>query len=139
VTPQNLQDQLLRDEGLKLMPYTDVTSHITIGVGRNLTDIGITNAEAMYLLANDIGRAETRVNAALPWAADIDPVRRCVLYNMAFNLGIAGLLQFRNFLDYVQKQQCSLAAHEMLDSRWAEQVGPRAQRLAKQLEEGVWY
>ena len=137
-TPTNIKDQLIRDEGLSLLPYVDTTSHITIGVGRNLTGIGITYSEAMTLLDNDIARADGQLKASCPWTAQLDPARYAVLLAMTFNLGITGLLQFRNMMTAVQAGQWELAAHEMLESKWAQQVGQRAQRLAEQIQSGVW-
>lgn len=138
MTPQNITDQLVRDEGCRLMPYTDTTSHTTIGVGRNLTDVGISYAEAMNLLANDVGRADRQLKAACPWVTALDVPRYGVLLNMTFNLGVAGLLSFRQFLSAMQAGQWELAAHEMLESKWAQQVGDRAHRLALQVESGQW-
>ena len=138
MTPTNITEQLIRDEGCRLMPYTDTTGHITIGVGRNLTDIGITYAEATNMLANDIANADRKLKAACPWVASLDGPRYGALLNMAFNLGVAGLLSFRQFLTACQNGQWEVAAHEMLESKWAEQVGSRAQRLSQQIETGQW-
>jgi lysozyme len=129
-----LQDQLVRDEGLRLFPYVDSTGNTTIGVGRNLSSKGISEDEAMVLLADDIAEAKSGVLAALPWTLQLDPVRLAVLENMVFNMGVAGLLQFTLFLAAVQQGNWVLAAAEMLDSRWAKQVGARAQRLATQIQ-----
>lgn len=136
--PQNITDQLMRDEGLRLYPYTDTTGHITIGVGRNLSDEGITPDEARFLLQNDITRAETRLAAALPWTEKLDSVRRAVFVNMTFNMGITGLLGFRTALSDAQVGNWQGAHDAMLDSKWARQVGQRAQRLAQQLLTGEW-
>ena len=138
MTPTSLRDQLIRDEGLRLMPYTDTTGHITIGVGRNLSDAGISNSEAMAMLENDVARTVSRLLDACPWVAQLDAPRHAVLVGMAFNLGVVGLLQFRQFLACVQAGNWELAAHEMLSSKWAEQVGARAHRLAQQIETGQW-
>lgn len=133
-----LQEQLIRDEGLRLKPYRDTVGKLTIGVGRNLEDVGISHEEAMLLLDHDIARAEAEVNAHLPWSRQLGEPRRAVLVNMAFNLGIGGLLQFRRALAAMQRGDYDLAAREMLDSKWAEQVGARATRLARQMREGEW-
>ena len=133
----SLRDQLIRHEGLRLKPYTDTVGKLTIGVGRNLTDRGISKAEAMHLLDNDILEAQTAVVKALPWTVEIDRPRLEILMNMAFNLGIGGLLKFERFLAAVQEGSYELAAVEMLNSKWAKQVGQRADELASMMRTGI--
>jgi len=133
----SLREQLIRHEGLRLKPYTDTVGKLTIGVGRNLTDRGISKAEAMHLLDNDILEAQTAVVKALPWTVEIDRPRFEILMNMAFNLGIGGLLKFERFLAAVQEGSYELAALEMLNSKWAKQVGQRADELASMMRTGI--
>jgi lysozyme len=134
----NLKDQLVRDEELRLKPYTDSVGKLTIGVGRNLSDKGISFQEAQLLLANDIADATADLQAKLPWTAALDDVRKGALLNMAFNMGLGGLLEFHDFLAKMQAGNFSGAAGAMLDSLWARQVGPRATRLSIQIQTGVW-
>ena len=134
----SLKDQLVRDEELRLKPYTDSVGKLTIGVGRNLTDKGISFQEAQGLLANDIADATAALQAKLPWTATLDDVRKGALLNMTFNMGIGGLLEFHDFLARMQRGDFSGAAGAMLDSLWARQVGPRATRLSIQIQSGVW-
>ena len=134
----NLKDQLVRDEELRLKPYTDSVGKLTIGIGRNLTDKGISFQEAQGLLANDIADATADLEAKLPWTATLDDVRKGALVNMAFNLGIGGLLEFHDFLARMQRGDFSGAAGAMLDSLWARQVGARATRLSIQIQTGQW-
>ena len=133
-----LKESLMRDEGLRLKPYTDTTGHLTIGFGRNLTTVGLSLAEAEVLLDNDIQRAAADVQAALPWTGGLDEPRRAALINMAFNLGVQGLLGFPKMLAACERGDWRLAAVEAISSRWAQQVGARAGRLAAQLETGRW-
>jgi lysozyme len=133
-----LKEQLTRDEGLRLHPYKDSVGKLTIGVGRNLDDVGISQQEAEFLLDNDIQEATSRLLEALPWAAGLDLARFSVLINMTFNMGIGGLMGFKHFLAAVQAGDYKLARDHMLASLWAEQVGPRAHRLAIQIETGVF-
>ena len=143
-TPTNLREQLLRDEGVRLMPYKDSVGLLTIGVGRCLDRIGISMTEADFLLDNDISRASAAVVAHIPWAMALDEVRRAVLINMSFNMGIGntargtGLLGFPKFLAACERGDWATAAAEMLSSKWATQVGVRADRLAEQMREGRW-
>lgn len=136
-TVSDLRSQLIRDEGLRLRPYSDTHGKLTIGVGRNLTDRGITMAEAEVLLDNDLREALT-LSERLPWVLDLDDARRGVLYNMAFNLGVSGLLGFTRTLEFIKTGRYAEGAAEMLKSEWAAQVGDRAERLSLQMESGVW-
>lgn len=131
-------EQLKRDEGVRLKPYRDSIGKLTIGVGRNLDDVGITEYEAEQLLQHDVTNAGEALRENLPWFDSLDDARKGVLLNMCFNLGIHGLLTFKNTLSLIQNGHYAAAAAAMLDSKWAAQVGPRAHRLSQQMEQGVW-
>lgn len=133
-----LRGALLRDEGLVLKPYHDSVGKLTIGVGRNLDDVGISTEEATMMLEHDIARIEREVMVTFPWSADLDDPRRGVLVNMAFNLGTRGLGGFRKALAAMQRGDWDSAATEMLASKWATQTGARAERLAQQMRSGTW-
>lgn len=133
-----LKAQLIRHEGLRLMPYTDTVGKLTIGVGRNLTDNGISKEEALDLLDHDIAEHIETLRRNIPWIADLDPVRQDVLYNMAFNLGALGLLQFKRTLALVRAARYEEAASAMLQSKWATQVKGRAVELAAQMKTGQY-
>jgi len=135
--PSSLRETLLRDEGLHLKPYRDSRGFLTIGVGRCLETKGISMAEAEMLLDNDL-REAFRVADHLPWITDLDEPRRNVIYNMAFNLGVQGVLGFTKTLELVKQGRYVEAAAEMLRSEWAKQVGNRSERLALQMESGLW-
>ncbi|MGB0823694.1 MAG: glycoside hydrolase family protein, partial [Alphaproteobacteria bacterium] len=109
---------------------------LTIGVGRNLEDLGITTDEAMFLLANDVERCCAELDLAVPWWRTLDDVRQRVLVNMVFNLGIRRFLGFKKMLRHAAAQAWDLAADEMLDSRWAVQVGMRAKTLSDMMRSG---
>lgn len=131
-----LQKQLVLHEGCRLKPYRCTGGKLTIGIGRNLDDAGISRDEAMLLLRNDMARAIGAVRTELPWVDKLDDVRQRVLVDMAFNLGIDGLLAFKNTLVAVASGDYDRAATEMLNSRWAGQVGERARRLARMMRTG---
>lgn len=120
---------LKRDEGLRLKPYTDTTGHLTIGCGRNLTDVGITLDEAEALLEHDIDRVVGELNQR-PWFARLSDVRQRAIVNMAFNLGLSGLLSFTQMIAALEHGRYTTAAREMMESRWAAQVKMRADRIA---------
>lgn len=131
-----MRSELIRDEAMKLKPYRDSVGKLTIGVGRNLDDVGISQTEAAHLLDGDIQRTADALDKAIPWWRNLDEVRQRVLLNMAFNMGIAGLLGFKHALADVQAGNYDSAAAGMLDSKWAQQVGQRAQRLADMMTKG---
>jgi lysozyme len=128
--------QLRLHEGERLKPYRCTAGKLTIGVGRNLEDRGITAEESAYLLANDISREERELLRALPWVAKLDEVRQRVLLDMSFNMGLGTLLTFKRTLAAVHAGQYQQAAAMMLESRWAGQVGERAQRLSRMMATG---
>lgn len=119
-----------------LKAYKCTADKTTIGVGRNLDDVGITEEEAEYLLQNDIDRVVLALRRELPWIDELDEVRQRVLYDMAFNLGISGLLQFKKTLKAVKDGDYERAGRMMLDSKWATQVGKRSDRLSVMMNIG---
>ena len=133
----NLREQLIRDEENRQFVYTDSVGVPTIGVGRNLLAKGLSELEREFMLHNDIAEHTLEVWQSLPVVATLDEIRREALINMSFNLGTGGLLKFVKFLAALQAKQYTTAAKEMLDSKWAEQVGPRAVRLSQQILTGV--
>ena len=135
---ERLLEQLRADEGFGRHPYRDTVGKLTIGYGRNLDDVGLSEAEARFLLDNDITVAVDAVFTRLPWHVHLNAARRAVLYAMAFNMGIGRLLTFRKMLAAAEVEAFFTAAAEMLHSKWAGQVGDRARRLAKQMETGRW-
>lgn len=131
-----VRSQLKVDEGVKLKPYRDTVGKLTIGVGRNLDDVGISMAEVDALLDNDIATAEATAKTLFPTFDSLSDARKAVVVNMAFNLGQHRLAGFVRFREAVSKGEFEAAAKHMLDSGWASQVGNRAQRLAKQMRDG---
>ena len=132
-----IEERLSQEEGRKNKPYTDTVGKLSIGVGRNLTDVGLSDDEIDYLLANDIKRATVSLNTALPWWTSLDSVRQKVLLDMCFNMGINSLLEFHNTLSFMQAGDYNSAANGMLNSLWAKQVGIRADKLAVMMRTGV--
>jgi lysozyme len=131
------QEQLKTDEGLRLKPYHCTAGALTIGYGRNLDAVGITEAEADIMLRADIEIAERGAKALVGnvWE-QLSPARQAVLINMTFNLGRTRLAAFKNFLAALRTADYDTAADEMLDSRWARQVGDRATRLSDAMRHG---
>jgi len=132
-----IKEQLVRHEGLRLKPYRCTAGKLTIGIGRNLDDCGISQSEAYVMLINDIMNCEKQLQSKIPDIYNgLDEVRKSVLLNMCFNLGISGLLGFKNTLEFTKAGDWERAANNMLVSRWAKQVGRRAIELSELMRKG---
>lgn len=136
---ERLRDQLVIHEGLSEKPYRDTVGKLTIGVGRNLDDVGISRAEALYLLDTDITRAENDA-ATLPWFAGLDPVRCNAVVELVFNMGFANFpARWRETPEALARGAYALAANLLRSSRWYSQVGPtRGERICRMIETGQW-
>lgn len=136
-----LTKQLRRDEGEVLSAYQDHLGYWTIGVGRLIDKRkrgGLSAEESAYLLSNDIDKRDKELQKRLPWAVKLDEARYGVLLNMAFQMGVDGLLGFTNTLELIRTGSYEKAAEGMLSSLWAKQTPARAKRLAVQMRTGVW-
>lgn len=127
-----LKKLLLKHEGVRQFPYICSAGFSTIGIGRNLDTVGISKEEAEYLLENDIKRvAESLEN--LREYKSLSQVRKMALIDMTFNLGFVGVLKFVKMWEAIKVRDYDTAAAEMLDSKWATQVGNRARDLAEMM------
>lgn len=138
---ENIIRSLRGEEGEVLHEYKDHLGYSTIGVGRLIDQRkggGITAEEAAYLLGNDIDKVTKQLNSRLPWWTKLDDARQGVLVNMAFQMGVDGLLGFKNTLKMIEAGQYESAARGMLQSKWAQQTPSRAKRMAEQMRTGVW-
>lgn len=145
--------ELRRDEGEKLKSYKDSLGYWTVGVGclldpakgGNPAPFGkdlrngctITSDQSAFLLDKEIDEKQAELDRRLPWWRKLDDVRQRVILNMAFNLGVTGLLGFPNTLAMVQSGNYDGAAAGMLKSKWAGQVGARADRLSHMMKTGA--
>lgn len=132
-----LLDSIKRHEGFRGKPYQDTTGHTTIGYGRNLDAQPLTELEAEMLLRNDIQRVLVACSKLDFWDR-LDETRQRVILEMAYNLGVDGVLKFRKMLGAISIQAWAQASHEMRDSLWARQVGERAQVLADAMLTGEY-
>ena len=130
LVPARTVEQIKYDEGKKLKVYLCSSGIETIGYGRNLVDVGITEEEAEFLLMNDIKRVQQELRANFEWFGLISTARQGALINMCFNLGITRLLGFKKMIAALEDGDFQEAANQMLDSKWAKQVGGRAGRLS---------
>lgn len=146
--------RLCLHEGIRLQPYKCPAGFLTLGVGRNLETnpltaeemrvcgcdymFGITKNAAFYLLKNDIKRVEAECAERIPFWKQLDDERQYALVDMAFNLGINGLLKFKKMLAWLGVGNYIQASTECLASKYAKDVGERAVRIARLIEKGVW-
>lgn len=125
-------------EGFRAKPYRCTSGKLTIGIGRNLDDSGITLDEARALLDNDITRCEQELSAVLDFWSELSTVRQVALIDLCFNLGLSRLLSFRRMLAALRAGDGALAAAELRNSLYAAQVGQRSVTLAEMLSSGVY-
>ena len=137
----NITRLLRGEEGEVLTEYKDHLGYSTIGVGRLIDKRkggGITAEESAYLLGNDIQKRMTELERKIPWITSLNDARRGVLLSMAFQMGIDGLLGFKNTLEMVRTGRYEDAAKGMLNSKWAKQTPQRAKRHSEQMRTGNW-
>ncbi len=156
-------EQLKRHEGVRLTAYLDTVGVLTVGVGHNCEDLPVHGVEKAgdritKELANDLFYVDVNSHVdhfsrRCPWVVTLNAPRQAVLFNMAFNLGIAGLMNFKNTLAMIEAQDYERGSAGMLASKWARQVGDyapdstqgkkngrpgRAWELAEQMKSGEW-
>lgn len=132
-----LREELEHDEGVRRTSYKDSMNIDTIGIGRNLQSVGLSQDEIDFLYENDVRRVMSDLDRAIPWWVRLSEPRQRVLANMCFNMGIKRLLGFHHMLDAAQAGNFEVAAAEMRNSAWFDQVGPRAVRLKETFRTGV--
>ncbi|MCB1719381.1 MAG: glycoside hydrolase family protein, partial [Candidatus Competibacteraceae bacterium] len=122
-----------------LLPYRDTVGKLTIGIGRNIEDKGITIQEAVMLLKNDIKEIGDTLSK-YQWFSNLqaNSPRQAIIISMAFNMGIGGLLNFRKMIQCLEAKDYTGAAEEMLNSKWAAQVPNRAKRHSEIMKSGKW-
>jgi len=128
-------DDVLRHEGFRAYPYVDTQGHLTVGHGINL-DAGITQEESLLIVGRRLELIEKDLAKRLSFFSELTPARQDVLINMAYNLGIKGLLNFARTLNHIKAGDYDAAAKGMLDSLWARQVKGRAIELADKMRRG---
>ena len=134
-------EQIKRHEGLVLHAYEDSLGYLTIGYGRLIDRAkhgGISEAEAEYLLQNDVSIILAALHRNIPFFDSLCVPRQAVLLNMAFQMGIAGLLKFKKTLTLIEMGDYDGAADGMLKSLWAKQTPNRAAEMAQQMRTGKW-
>lgn len=135
------------DEGFRGRPYDDATGqnigpgskvvgHITVGYGFALDVSPLTQSEALTILSGRATDAFNTLLIAAPWISDLSEPRQRAMTNMAYNLGVAGLLKFNTFMRLMQEGAFAQAANDLAGTTWASQVGTRAQRIQTLIQNG---
>jgi len=134
----NLIDMIKHHEGVKKLPYKCTSDKLTIGVGRNIEDNGLRDDEIELMLNNDLDEFRAVLSDRIFIWDELNDVRQSVLIDMCFNLGWPRFSQFKKTIEAVERKDFTGASAEMLDSRWADQVGERALRLSRLMARGNW-
>ena len=126
-------DMLRRHEGLRLNPYHCSENKLTLGIGRNLEDRGITEEEALFLLNNDIKRVQEQLTKNWGVWRTLPEKARLVCIDMCFQMGITGFMSFRETRKLMELGKWLEASEEVLRSRYAIQTPNRALYNSRQL------
>jgi lysozyme len=132
---ESLLQQVKRHEGFHPRPYRCPAGKLTIGYGLNL-DAGISERLASQILEWQLDYVRSGLAGMLPFWSKLSPSRQDVFVNMAFNLGMAGLFGFRRMLEAADRGNVEGVCAEMKNSKWAKQVGARADELIEQYRKG---
>jgi lysozyme len=129
---------LIRHEALKLKPYRCSEGKLTIGVGHNLDDNGITEIEAIFILNNDLDSCEEQLRK-FSWFEGLSDVRQEVIINLHFNIGHSSFLGFKKMIWALENGDYLEAGEQMKDSKWFNQVGIRAEQLVDAMQSNSFF
>jgi len=132
----SLESRIKRHEGKRFTPYEDSEGILTVGYGRNLRDVPFSQDELDLMFKNDLRRARDGAETFIVYD-QLNELRKGVLIEMVFQMGVAGVAKFKRFLAFALQEDWTRAAEEMLDSKWARQTPERARELARLFLRGV--
>ena len=136
-----LIEMIKEHEGVVPHAYQDSRGYWTIGVGRLIDEKlggGLSDSEIDYLLANDIKRCRKEAEE-YSWFNKLNEPRQAVILSMLFNLGKPNFDKFKNMQAAMEEGDHMTASNEMLDSRWAGQIGRRAIEMSEMMQSGEWH
>lgn len=134
----NVAEYVEKNEGYERFIYLDSEGIETIGIGFNLQE-GFSKFECQLILNYRLGQLHERLSEMYSWYPTLNEVRRTVLLDMAYNLGIPRLSRFVRMISAIEREDFELAGFELLDSRYATQVKGRAVRNAAMMQDGEWH
>jgi len=127
---ETLEQRIERHEGRKRKSYKDTVGKLTAGIGRNLEDVAFTDEEINLMFKNDLARAKRGAETFYIYEM-LNDIRREVLVELVFQMGLRGVGKFKRFLRAAQARDWEAAHAELLDSKWARKDSPaRALELA---------
>ena len=132
---QRLFQQLRLHEGVEKFPYECTAGYVTIGVGRNIEQRGLSDDEIDFILDNDVEIVINEISRNFDWFFDLTEIRQRVIADMIFNMGLSRFKQFKKMIAALEDSLWAEAADQMLDSKWADQTGDRAYRLSSMMRE----
>ena len=123
---QIIKDRLIDFESMVLQPYKCASGFLSLGVGRNLDANGVSEEEALYLLNNDIEAVINKLDKHWKVWRSFPIASQYVCIDLVFNMGINAWMSFRKTRAYMELEQWEEASKELLNSKYASQVGRRA-------------
>lgn len=138
--PPELVALIKKHEGFRSRVYQDINGRWTVGYGRNVSDVGVSVPEAEYLLTNDIEIAAHQAAGVVGDAvfSALNPARQAAIVDICFNVGAQRLSLFVKFLAAIRDSNWKAAHDELLNSKWASQVGGRSVTVAAMVLTGEW-
>ena len=135
---EDIAEFVERHEEYRQFPYRCSANKLTIGIGRNIEDVGISREEALFLLFQDIDQCKQDLNSIFgrDFFESLDEPRQFVLIDMRFNLGRSDFRDFKKTIKAIKNRQFDIAADEMIDSLWYGQVKKRSKELVRIMREG---
>jgi len=136
---KDIMDEIKKHEGYSDTVYIDSVGVPTVGYGHALlhgSKIPAVVADLLFEQDFNIAIKDYTI-LSNRWGIELNPVRRGIIVNMLFNMGMTRVSKFQNMLTALLSKNYDKAADEMLNSRWATQVGKRADELANKMREGV--
>lgn len=130
-----LETELERDEGLRAKPYRDTVGKLTIGIGHNLDDKGLSREAISFIFREDIEEVERELDRRMPWWRTMTDARQRAIINMGFNMGVGALAGTPTF-ELIRQGKYAEAGARLQGWKWASQVGQRAQRVIRMIIHG---
>jgi len=143
VSFNTLKKELTDEEGLKYRPYKCTAGHWTIGIGHNIDampiddiigrkyslSITLTKKEVDDIFLHDLNNVLNDLADHIPWFDELPGYQQYVMISLVFNLGIGGLLKFKNTLKSWSKGNIDGVIYGLRNSKWYRQVGRRSPKL----------
>lgn len=131
-----LKRSLVKHEGCRKFPYVDTKGKITVGIGYNVSDRGMSEIWIEQQYEEDVSYFQKELSK-FPWFIKLNDDRKIVLMDMAF-MGLQRFLNFKRMINAIEENDFKTAALEMLNSDWAKEVKNRALDLAQGMSTGIY-